>query len=391
MRGLSGLCGGSADLGLRAVPGALVLAGAFALVIREALRSRALTALRFVCAIVLVQTAIILLLLVAGNLLVDTESSRYLMPSMVEALGLAAILAVRALDDAARRWLRGGAIAWLVAVPVVAVAAIPGTAPPLAQRYVWPDTDELAKLSGAIVERGLTRGYAIVQGANLLTVDTGGKALVCPIHFEGIIWPERWLTSTECFAKRTVPDRFFIVVDRDEHSRAAVRATLAAPAEVFSVGAAYEAWVYRTADVSLAWLDLPLPSNDRSVFPLHVAATYPQIRRGKVAVDGNRLVATGETGPVVYGPYIQLPRGNYTVTWRGNGIPSVGEVKFLAVAGGQDILDQSRFLPSELPTTPGPMGRLRFKLLEPRDLIEFMVYSQDGGRVALDELVIERR
>jgi hypothetical protein len=391
VRGLVILCGGGTEPGLRSVPGALLLLGSFVLVIREVLGSRELTALRFVCVIVLAQTGIVLVPLVAGNLLDGTPAVRYLMPSLLEVLGLAAILAVRALDEAPPRWPRRVATAWLALVPVTALVAAPDARPPAPQPYAWPDAPALEEVAAEIVRRDLTHGYAVVQLANLLTLDTRGEAVVCPFYFADFLVPQRWLADTSCFDRDKLPERFFIVLDQDERGRAVVRATLPPPAETFRVRDVYEVYVYRTADTPLAWLDLPLPENDRTAFPLRIPATHLQLRRGKVAAQGGRLVATGETGPILYGPYIKLPRGRYTVRWTGNGIASPGEVKFLVVAEAKDILAEAAVLAKDLPATPGPLAQLTFKLAAPRAAIELVVYSQDGGRAALDEVVIERR
>ncbi|MGE5181458.1 MAG: hypothetical protein ACM31C_05330, partial [Acidobacteriota bacterium] len=250
---------------------------------------------------------------------------------------------------------------------------------------------EVQKLADELVHRGLTRGYSNVLSANLLTLDSRGAVMTCPIYFRDFIVPQRWLTDTSCFRASDLPDRYFVVADQDEHDRAAIGASLPAPAEKFSVGSMYEVYVYKTAETPLGWLDLPLPENDRKAFPLRIPATHLQLRHGKVAVESGRLVATGETGTVLYGPYITLPRGRYTVTWFGSGMPSPGEIKFFVLASGSDKLAEASHLAQQIPTAPGELVKLVFKLGRPRDSIEFSVYSQDGGRIALDELLIERR
>ena len=391
VQGLALLCGGGDEPGLRSAPGVLLLAGSFALVVREALRSRELTALRLVCVVVLAQTGIVLVPLVSGNLLVDLPSVRYLIPSLLEVFGLAVILAARALGEAAPRWPRRVAVAWLAAVPLAAIAAIPDVRPPAPKLYVWPDAVELDRIADEVVRRGLTRGYASVLSASLLTLDTGGAALVCPIYFRDFIMPQRWLADTACFDRATVPERFFIVADQDEMSRAGVRAVLPPPPETFRVGPSYEVYVYETAGAPMAWLELPLPSEDARAFPLRIPATHLQLRRGKATAEGGRLVATGETGPIVYGPYITLPRGRYTVRWYGSGIASPGEVKCLVTAEAKDTLVERSQLAAKLPAGPGPLCEATFRLPRSRGAIELVLYSQDGGRAALDEIVIERR
>ena len=380
------LCASGDEPGVRMIPAVFAIAGALAFVAREAC-SRALTPLRFVSVALGAQLVLVLASLVFGNLLVDMGSVRYLLPCLVVAFGLAAILATRALAEPG--WWRRLAIGWLVALPVTAIVGLFDTSPPPAERYVWPDAAETRALGDAIQQRGLTRGFANVLTAGLMTVDTHGAALICPIYFRDFIMPQRWLTQPSCY--RQLPERFFVVADQTEHDRTAIAATLPAPIEKFSVGPTYEVYVFRTADTSPAWLDLPLPENDKTAFPLRIAATHLQLRRGKVALENSRLVATGETGTVLYGPYITLPRGRYHVTWSGNGVPSRGEIKFFILADGQEKLAEASFLATALPTVPGKLVDMGFTLEAPREKVEFSVYSQDGGRAALDELVITRR
>jgi hypothetical protein len=379
--GLVKLCGGGA-WPLLAIPGALLLAGAFVFVVREAFASKELGALRFVCIAVLAQTGLVIVPIMIGNLMVDPGSIRYLLPSTSIVLGLAAIIAMRS----------GGRLAksWLVAVPITAALAIFDTAPPAPQQDVWPDVAELDKVGQEVARRGLTHGFANIQAADLISVDSRGSALVCPIYFTELISPERWLTEVGCYQKSKIPSQFFIVGYQDEHDRAAVTASLSAPIDTFKVGPTYEVQVFQNTPFNLRWLDLPLPDNDRKAFPLHIAANHLQLRHGKSVLEADRLVATGEPGPIVYGPYITLPRGNYTVRWIGSVIPSPGELEFVVAAEGRDILAQDAYRTSEHPATNEALVQLTFKLDEPRKDVEFLVRTGHGGRVALDELVIQR-
>lgn len=384
--GLSIMCGGG---GARALPGLAVIVGALVLVTREVLSSRALTALRFVCLLVLGQLGIVLVPLVFGNLLVDIASTRYVLPSLLEVFGLAAILAVREIASAS--WVRKLAVGWLVAVPIAAIVAIPGARPPSPERYVWPDAPELEKLADELVQRGLGHGYANVLSANLLILDTRGRSMTCPIYFRDIIIPQRWLADTSCFTATALPEKFFIIADQTDHDRKAILATLPPPLEKFSVGPTYEVYVYPTAGTPMAWLELPLPDNDKAAFPMRIAATHLQLQHGKVLAEGTRLVATGETGTVVYGPYVKFPRGRYVVHWNGSGIASPGEIKFLVTADGKDVLAETSMPAIKISPSPGELAKVAFKIPAPREAIELVVYSQDGGRVALDEIVIERK
>ena len=389
-RGLLLLAGGGATSAVRALPGVVILAGALALVIREVFASRAFTALRFVSVVVLAQLGGVLVPLVIGNLLVDTESVRYLMPSLLATLGLAVLLAVRTLAEVGTLRARRLAVGWLVAVPVAALLAVPGARPPTPVRYVWPDAAELSTLADELVRRDLTHGFSNVLSANLLTLDSGGSAMTCPIYFRDIIMPQRWLTETSCFTATALPDRFYVVADQTEHDRKAIHATLPAESDKFSVGDTYEVYVYRTAATSLAWLDLPIADGDLATFPLRLPATHLQLLRAMARVEAGDIVATGEQGTVLYGPYIDLPKGHYTVTWTGNRIESAGQIGFTVTGGGGVLARTVTLTANELPKERSELVHLSFTIGRAKSGVEFVVASQSGGRIALHELVIER-
>jgi hypothetical protein len=127
--GMRMLCGASRRITWSVVPSTLVLVGALALVGREVVRARELTALRMVCVVVVAQLGVVVVPLVIGNLMIAPTSVRYTMSSLVLVLGLAAVLAVRAVAEAARVW-RALATGWLVVVPIAVLLAIGRSRPP---------------------------------------------------------------------------------------------------------------------------------------------------------------------------------------------------------------------------------------------------------------------
>ncbi len=391
-RGLTVLCGGGEEPSVRAIPGVLVMAGGIALVIREIVTSRAFTTMRFMCLIVVAQAGLVLVPLVIGNLLTTVGSVRYLMPSLLAMLGLASMLAVRTLREAATSWRRRLAIGWLAAVPLAAIVAMPDARPPTPQKYIWPDSAQLDKVADELVRRGLTHGFSNVLAANLLTLQTGGAAKTCPIYMRDWIVPQRWLADTSCFTASALPDRFFVVSDQQEQDRAAIRVTLPTWIERFSVGDTYEVYVYRTAETPLTWMELPLPEGKDVRFPLRIAATHLQLRHGNVVLQSEDLVATGAPGTVVYGPYMKLPRGVYELVWSGRAIESPGQIAFnVSADGGRELLAHVVVDARTLGGGRSELVRLRFKLGRMRSNLEFSVQSGGGGRVSLHELVVERK
>jgi hypothetical protein len=388
-RGLTLLCSDSPQLDLRTIPGLLVLAGALVIVCREVFASRAATALRFYGFVMLAQLGLLLVPLITGNLLQSPASARYLMPALLPIVGLAAMVAARTCCEAGARWGRRIAVGWLAIVPVAAAIAVPSTRPPTPQKYIFPNAPELADVAAELAHRGLTHGFSSVLNANILALEARGAVLVCPVYFVHVLIPQRWLADTSCYTASALPDRFFVVADHDDRDVAALRATLPPPIEHFSVGATYDVSVFRTADMSPAWLDLPLADGDQARFPLLLPATHVAFHHDKVAVETDRLVATGGEGYVLFGPYMKLPPGKYTLIWIGRPIESPGTIFFIAAAdvGNHELARVTRATSA---LSPGELARITFELDRTRADVEFSVFSAGGGRVELDELIVER-
>ncbi|MGE0867997.1 MAG: sulfatase [Kofleriaceae bacterium] len=133
------------------------------------------------------------------------------------------------------------------------------------------------------------------------------------------------------------------------------------------------------------------PDTAGPTFPLTIVATSGQLKRGSVRAEANRLVATGEEGALVYGPYIQLPRGAYELRWEGSRIKSPGHLAFSVKAdGGREVLAQVEVQSNERSRDPIELVRIPFVLDRQRSLIEFAIASGGGARVALDQLVLEK-
>lgn len=390
-RGLLLVCGGNSTFSWRVVPSGLVMLGALALVWREIFAARALTALRFVCVIIAAQLAGVLVPLVIGNLMIGPTSVRYTMPSFLVAFGLASVLAIRALGEAGRvwRWLATG---WLVVVPIAALLATPKASPPKPKAYVWSNARELLQLSDELARRGLTHGYSNLLNANLLNLGAAGRSMICPVYFSYVLIPQRWLADTSCYTASALPDRFYVVADHDDRDDAALRATLPLPAERFHVGPTYEVSVFRTAEVSLAWFELPIHDGDELHLPLRLPASHLAIRRGEVALDADQLVATGRPGIVVSGPDLRLPRGTYRVVWHGSTVASAGELTFtVATDVRHDVLARATVPANAIGRDHTTLVELTFVVDRAGVGVEFPVVSAGGARVEFDDMVLEPR
>ena len=395
-RGLLILCARGSGSPGRALPGVLLLVGALTLVLRDVIGTRTSTARRWVCVAVVAQLGVVVATLVVGNLLDGEQAVRYAMPSLIAVVGLATVIACGLVAEApssTSRWPRRIAAGWLAGIPLVAVIAASDTRPPRPVPYKWPNASELHEVADELVRQGLTRGFAGDLAANLLTLDSSGAALICRVTTNEILTPQRWLADTSCYTPSTLPDRFFVVVYQNERDRKAIHATLPHELDRFSVGDTYETYVFRTEEASTAWLTLPILDGDLATFPMRVPATYLQLRRGQAAVESG-LVATGEPGTVVYGPYLELAQGHYTATWTGNGIESAGQIGFRVTGvddgGWRDLATPVTRDATRIPRDRTELVRLSFTLKHRTRGIEFTVDSHDGARVALHELLIER-
>ncbi|MGE5186621.1 MAG: sulfatase-like hydrolase/transferase [Acidobacteriota bacterium] len=141
--------------------------------------------------------------------------------------------------------------------------------------------------------------------------------------------------------------------------------------------------------VALAQAELTRTSRDPRGERLMLAAT--QLPRDKArVVDNDRVMATGEPGTVLYGPFLTLAAGSYTCTWLGRGVPSSGHITFsVRTNHGEDVLARSEVEASALASDK--LVKLEFGLYLPRDGIEFTVESSGGARVIVDQLLIDPR
>lgn len=124
--------------------------------------------------------------------------------------------------------------------------------------------------------------------------------------------------------------------------------------------------------------------------PHTFAATAPSLRHARCELRDERVIATGEEGTIIYGPYIQLPRGAYELRWTGEGMGGPGQIVFSITAdAGQEILARVAVDAAAIPDH-GDAVILPFVLDRLRSQIEFVVQSTDGGRVTLDHVVVEQ-
>ncbi len=392
-RGIASLAGAREELDVLVVPGVVLMAGALALVVRESFRRRELSLIRFVCIAALAQFFVVLGPMVIGNLVVNPPSARYLIPSILQFLGLGVVIATRNARELRARSL---SLAWILLVPAVATLSavrLLGTYSLEAKNGQWAHSSAHTDLAKELMRRGLTHGFATYWNSNLVRLLSHGTTTTCSISFADHLIPYRWLTDVACFDAAKLPERIYVVqtvADRSS-TEAAVRASLATPIEQFEVDGYFDVSVFRRDDASLDWLTPPLPESEDLRFPLHLQAIHPAVRVGKGARSREGVTATQEEGAITFGPYLTLPKGHYRLRWFGTGAPSDGEIAFdVGGNNGKDLFGQTSVPASRLATTQhGQLIELEFDLTRTTSGIEFRSYSRGGGRVTLEEVVLD--
>jgi hypothetical protein len=386
--GLVLLAGNLDGFGVLAIPGLVWMAASVALVAAHALASRTFTLLRFVCVAAIAQLGAVLGPLVLGNLLLDSHSIRYIAPSLFVVSGLAIVVALE--QAPARPWARRATIAFAAFVPLLAVFAFGR----LVGDYRRPPRhDSQVALADAARSRGLSHGFATYWNANVVTLLARGGARSCPVNFAERVLPYRFGTDVTCFDRAAMPDRFFVAAlpeERDDAARAAA-ATFGPELERFTAGD-FEVRVFRTDQASPTWLLPPVDEPKPLRFPLRVAAAHPQMRHDKATVQGTRVESTGEDGTIVFGPYVDLPKGRYRVRWRGRVLSSPGELDFDVVAsGGAATLARRSAHAADLADGgEGDLVTMEIEADAPAKGVEARVFARGGARIVLTALVIER-
>ncbi len=397
-RGLAFLAGEQGEVNALVVAPLLFMLGSLVLVLRHVFSSWELTTKRFACVAAAAQFAATVLPLIAGNLVINPWSVRYLIPSLLLTFGLASVLAVEALANTGA-WRRA-ALVWLVLAPLTALLSlgrIVGSYRFENDTGQWANREAHAELAAELSKRGLTHGFSTYWNANLVTLLSRGETLDCPVNFGGDLLPYKWNTRTACFERSAMPARFYLAVSPNEHE-AAAKATekLPAPTERFTVGSFFDVSVYETGKVSLDWMDIPVADGENLRLPLHMNAAFPQLRRVKGEPAGDRVVATGEEGCVVFGPYMELPKGRYVMRWIGSVEGTSGDVGFdvlvkSPITGKPEMVVERAASVAALPHgAPGELIRLQLDFKSPAHDFEARVFSRGGAKVTLDELVLDR-
>ena len=405
LRGLVVVVGGDGELDALAIPGLVVVGGAFAFVAWNVLARRTLTRDRFLCVATLAQLGAALVPCLVGNLLLNPLSARYIVPAILPMMGLAVVLAVRVIgrgrvENRTPTAIRGArlATAWLVLLPVVgAIEALRTSHSSMeGANLQWANRANHAVLASELTRRGLRHGFATYWNANLVTLLANERTKTCPVFVgdEGIV-PQKWNIDTSCFDRARLPGTIYVVAAAEERALVAkaIAIALPPPVERFMVGESFEVTIFDITSQPLRWLDLPLPVGAALRFPLHISALNPSVRRAAVSETADGLAATGDEGTLVYGPYLRLPKGAYRVRWIGTGESSVGGVLFdVSIEGGREVVAVRKRPAAELAgIRHGEVVSLDFDLPKDTAGVELRIFGYGGATLAVHEAVVEKR
>jgi hypothetical protein len=389
-------------IGLGAIVSLAAFLASIVIVARHAI-GRAPSPLRFACVAVVAQLVAVGFPMLVGNLVLNTHSTRYLMPTLLVMLGLAAVIAVKTVVELEPRASRTETrLAWAFVALAPLSACVSMTR--LIRSYSlesesgqFAHTDAHRELADELVRRGLREGFATYWNAHLVTILSHGATKVCPVNFGGSVIPYRWNTDTWCFDATHLPDRFFVVNAASERASAtpAIEASLDGASERFRVGEgkdAFDVAVFDTAKTPKGWLTPPIPDGDDLRLPLHVGALHPQVRRGLAREEGGHLVPTGEEGNVTFGPFLHLGPGTYHLRWIGHAVSDTGALGFdVAIDGGKEVLGERTVEVSAMPRpNDGDLAVLELHLARKASDVELRVFSKRGGRAALEGFELTR-
>lgn len=255
-----------ADLPIATLLGLPLLMGAFAFAAHRAFASRELDGLRFVTIAFFAQFAVVLGVLVAGNLVTDEKSIRYLLPGVLGIFAMGSIAAFErfmAETDAKKKLLP---LTWLALLPLVGAIAI--SARFIGPREVFSEADpkKLELVGVELARRNLTHGFATYWNANSMTVLTAGRVKTCAVLLAGDygLVPWKWVVGTECFSSERLPEIIYFVAHGDVEKASLRRATAASlglpePLDRFDVDGDFEVLTYRTSAATLDWMRGPAP------------------------------------------------------------------------------------------------------------------------------------
>lgn len=331
-----------------------------------------------------------------SGIFIDPYAVRYFLPALVLLTAVVAASSIDALRQPSTYRLL--AASFLAATSLVILHAIltlgalqdhPRESGPARTPHVLqPVTDELRK-------RGLKHGF-VEWDANVMNVLGRGEVEFCQITYREQLLPFKWNVPLWCYDPKRLPERFFLVLkpQNRQEARKAVRHTLVKPAiETFEAGG-YEVEVYRTADVDTSWLAYPVPDGTDLKLPWDAPAANPQMFSRVIEPTARKTFEfNGQPGETVYGPYANLNRGHYRLTWFGQLPGTDAQAIHFSVTdtGGRHLLGEVKGHTVTSPDgQPAPIATIDFQIKMPVPGVNFVVEQRGQARATLSHFRLER-
>ena len=106
------------------------------------------------------------------------------------------------------------------------------------------------------------------------------------------------------------------------------------------------------------------------------------------------IESTGKSGALLYGPYTDLPPGQYLIRWMGRAGPGgpdfLGTIDVAYDSGAVVVArsDVARKLPAQ--SGEGELAAIQFALDRETPLVEFRFFVNEGAVVLIEEVTVER-
>ena len=331
-----------------------------------------------------------------SGIFIDPYAVRYFLPALVLLMAVATAVSIDTLRQ------KGAHGRWAASFLAATGLAILHATLTLGALRDHPRESGLARtphvlqpVTDALRQRGLTHGF-VEWDANVMNILGRGEVEFCQITYRDQLQPFKWNVPLWCYDPKRLPEQFFLVLKPQNRSAAqtAVRHTLVKPPiETFDAGG-YEVQVYRTSDVDTHWLAYPVPDGADLKLPWQAPAANPQMfSRGIEPTEQKTFKFTGKPGEAVYGPYVNLNRGRYRLTWFGQSPGADAHSMHFSVTGtgGRHLLGEAEGQAVASPDgKAAPVATIDFQVKMPMPGVNFVVEQRGQAQATLTHFRLER-
>ncbi len=331
-----------------------------------------------------------------SGIFIDAYAVRYFLPALVLLMAVAVAASIDALRQKGDHPLLAAAFLAATGVAILhAVLTLGVLRDQPRESGLVRSPHVLQPVTDAVRQRGLTHGF-VEWDANVMNVLGEGEVEFCQITYREQLLPFKWNVPLWCYDPARMPERFFLVLkpQNRQAARAAVQHTLVKPPiDTFDAGG-YEVQVYQTADVDTSWLAYPVPDGADLKLPWNAPAANPQMFSRVIEPTAQKTFEfNGQPGETVYGPYVNLNRGRYRLTWFGQSPGADAHTIHFSVTGtgGRHLLGEVDGRTATSPDgRPVPVATIEFQVKMPVPGVNFVVEQRGQARATLTSFKLER-